>query len=156
MMRTGFRSGYWIVEWADDFDPNLADLVPRFPEMVCGHRVAIASCDSGPFEPTQAEYAKGWIKRNEVAVSPIVEVVTELPTPGFDEWYVYAGEAPEEHHRAFVNRWGFAPLDELDPEAQNFWGQVEKFRPLHVLGAGTPTMFFATQDEAMFRKISGV
>ncbi len=153
MMRTGFRSGYWVVEWADGFDPNLADLVPRFPEMVRGHRVAIASCDSGPFEPTQAGYAKGWVKRNELALSPVVEAVPDLPTPGFDEWYVYAGEAPEEHHKSFVNQWGFAPLDEWNPETQDFWAQVEKFRPLHVVGAGTPTLFFATQDEAIFRKV---
>jgi len=156
MMRTGFRSGYWVVEWADDFDPNLADLVHRFPEMICGHRVAIASCDSGPFEPTQTEYAKGWIRKNEVAVSPVISEASDLPTPGFDEWYVYAGEAPDQKHRSFVNRWGFAPLDELNPEIQDFWGQVEKFQPLHVIGAGAPTMFLATQDEAIFRKISSV
>ena len=155
-MRTGFRSGYLVVEWADEFDPNLADLLPRFPEIVCGYRVAIASCDSGPFEPTQAEYAKGWVKRNEVAVSPIVVDASELPTPGFDEWYVYVGDAPEAHHRSFVNRWGFAPLDESNPEVQDFWGQVERFQPLHVVCAGTPTMFFATRDEAIFRKVSSV
>ena len=156
MMRTGFRSGYWVVEWADEFDPNLANLLPRFPEIVCGYRVAIASCDSGPFEPTQAEYAKGWVKRNEVAVSPTVVEASELPTPGFDEWYVYVGDAPEAHHKSFVNRWGFAPLDESNPEFQDFWGQVERFQPLHVVGAGTPTMFFATRDEAIFRKVSSV
>ena len=55
-----------------------------------------------------------------------------------------------------MNRWGFAPLDELNPEVQDFWGQVKKFQPLHVVGAGTPTMFFATQDEAIFKKVSNV
>jgi hypothetical protein len=156
MMRTGFRSGYWVVEWADEFDPNLADLVIRFPEMVRGNRVAISSYDSGPFEPTQAEYANGWVKKNDVAISPIIDDASDLPTPGFDEWYVYVGEVPEESLRSFVNRWGFAPLNESNEECQDFWGQVEKCQPLHVIGAGTPTMFFATQDEAMFRKISGV
>lgn len=153
MMRTGFRSGYWIAEWSGNSDPNLADLVSVFPAIVLGHRVAIASWDSGPFEPTQAEYAKGWGKRNEVAISPIVNEASELSTPGFDEWYVYAGEVPEVHHRAFVNRLGFAPLDQLHPESQDFWAQVETLQPLHVVGAGTPTMFFATQDEALFRKV---
>ena len=156
MLRTGFRSGYWVVEWVDEFDPNLAHLLPRCPDLVCGHRVAIASCDSGPFEPTQAEYAKGWVVRNNVALSSIIVEASELPTPGFDEWYVYAGEAPEEHHRSFVNRWGFAPLDETIPEFHDFWGQVEKFQPLHVVGAGTPTMFLATRDEAIFRKVCSV
>lgn len=156
MMRTGFRSGYWVVGWADEFDPNMANLLPRFPEMVRGHRVAIASCDSGLFEPTQAEYAKGWVKGNEVAVSPIVVEASELPTPGFDEWYVYAGEAQKAHHRSFVNRWGFAPLDESNAVYQDFGDQVEKLQPLHVVGADTPTMFFVTRDEAIFRKVSSV
>jgi hypothetical protein len=69
---------------------------------------------------------------------------------------VYPGEVPDEHHRLFVNRYGFAPLDELNSETQDFWDQVETLRPLHVVGAGTPTMFFAAQDEAIFRKVSGV
>jgi hypothetical protein len=155
MMRTGFRSAYWVVEWQYEFDPSLADLLSRFPEMVRGHRIAIASCDSGVFEPTQAEYVKGWVKRNEVAVSPIVVEISELPTPGFDEWYVYAGEAPGEHHRSFVNRLGFAPLNESNREFQDFWTQVETFQPLHVIGAGSPTMFFVTRDEVIFRKITG-
>lgn len=88
-----------------------------------------------------------------MAVSPIVVAASDLPTPGFDEWYVYAGETPEAHHRSFVNRWGFAPLDELHPETQDFWSQIEKFRPLHVIGAGMPTMFFATQNEELFRTV---
>ncbi|MES2508843.1 MAG: hypothetical protein V4625_02895 [Pseudomonadota bacterium] len=137
----------------DDFDPNLADLLDRFPEIVRGHRVAIASCDSGAFEPTQVEYAKGWIKAAKLAISPVVDVVSDLPMPGFDEWYVYSGEVPDAHHQTFINRWGFAPLDEVNPETKVFWMQVVQFRPLHVVGAGT-TMFFATQDQEFFRKIS--
>jgi hypothetical protein len=154
VMRTGFRSGYWVVEWSDEFDPNLTDVVARFPEILQGHRVAIASCDSGPYEPTQVEYERGWIKKGQVAVSLVVDVVSALPMPGFDEWYVYPGEVPDGHHRSFVNCWGFAPLDDRNSAAQDFWSQVERFRPLHVVGAGTPTIFFATQDEAIFRMVS--
>lgn len=155
-MRTGTRSGYWVVEWADGFDPSLADLVPRFPEMVVGHRIAIASCDSGPFVPTPTELKEGWSMRNEVAVSPVLRDTSALPMPGFDEWYVYDLEASTDKLRSFVNRLGFAPLDEGNFETQDFWTQVERLRPLHVLGAGTPTMFFATRDEAIFRRVSSV
>ncbi len=156
MIRTGFRSGYWVVEWSDEFDPSLTDLLHRFPEMVRGYRVVIASCDSGPFEPTPADYAEGWVKRGEIVVSPIIDKVSALPTPGFDEWYVYAGNAPDEPHLSFVNRWGFAPLDKLNLEIQDFWAQVERFQPLHIIGAGTPTMFFVTKDESVFQKASSV
>lgn len=156
MMRTGSRSGYWVVEWADGFDPSLADLVPRFPEMVVGHRIAIASCDSGPFVPTPAELKKGWSTRNEVAISPVLHDTSDLPMPGFDEWYVYDLEALTDQLRSFVNRLGFAPLDDENSETQDFWAQVERLRPLHVLGAGTPSMFFATRDEELFKRVCSV
>lgn len=156
MMRTGSRSGYWVVEWADGFDPSLADLMLQFPEAVIGHRIAIASCDSGPFSPSQPEMEKGWTTHNALAVSPCVQSAAELPTPGFDEWYVYDVEAPSDHHKSFVNRFGFSPLDAESEDTKDFWAQVEHFRPLHVLGAGTPTMFFATQDEAMYRRMTNV
>lgn len=155
-MRTGSKSGYWVVEWADGFDPSLADLVPRFPEIVVGHRIAIASCDSGPFLPTRDELDEGWTMRNEVAISPILHDTSHLPMPGFDEWYVYDHEASMEDLRSFVNWLGFAPLNDENSETQDFWAQVERFRPLHVLGAGTPTMFFATRDEAVFRRVCNV
>jgi hypothetical protein len=154
MMRTGFKSGYWVVEWADEFDPNLADFVPRLPEIVQGRRVAIAACDSGPFEPTQTEYDMGWLKKNGLAISPVIEVATVLPMPGFDEWYVYDGKVPDVKHECFVNRFGFAPLDAVELETQAFWAQVERLQPLHVIGAGTPCMFFVTKDEVIFRKVS--
>lgn len=156
MMRTGYRSGYWVVEWADGFDPSLEDLVPRFPEIVLGHRIAIASCDSGSFAPSPDEIERGWSSHNKVAISPALENTSDLPMPGFDEWYVYEHEVPNSPFRAFVNRWGFAPLDEENSETQEFWAQIERASPLHVLGAGTPTMFLVTRDEAIFRRVSSV
>lgn len=152
-MRMGFCSDYWVIEWADGFDPNLRDLVPHFPEMVLGHRVVIASCDSGSFRPDQDELAQGWSWQDEVAVSPCVRDVSDLPMPGFDEWYVFDAEISGGRYRSFVNRYGFAPLNEMDPETHSFWEQVARFRPLHVIGAGTPTMFFVTRDEAIFRRV---
>lgn len=156
MIRTGSRFGYWVVEWADGFDPSLADLMLQFSEAVIGNRIAIASCDSGPFLPNDAETKNGWTIHNALAISPRIQSVAELPTPGFDEWYVYDLDVPFDHHNSFVNRFGFSPLDTEGGDAEKFWVQVENFRPLHVLGAGTPTMFFATRDEAMFMKITNV
>ncbi len=154
MMRTGFKLGYWVIEWADGFDPDLTDFVPKYPEIVQGCHVVIASFDSGPLEPTQSEYDLGWQKKNGQAISPRIEVATELPWAGFDEWYLYDGEVPDTKHEFFVNRIGFVPLDVFELETQAFWVQVERLQPLHVVGAGTPTMFFCTRDEVIFRKVS--
>lgn len=152
-MRTGHKFGYWVIEWSDHFDPDLWDFVPHFPEIVLGHRVAITSFDSRPLEPTQDEYATGWSKQESVAISPTVQDAEELPTAGFDEWYVYETDVPDTPTQSFVNQFGFAPLNEQSPETQKFWTQVVKCQPLHVIGAGTPTMFFATKDHAIFQKV---
>nr|WP_315487100.1 hypothetical protein [uncultured Undibacterium sp.] len=155
-MRTGSRFNYWVVEWADGFDPSLSDLMLQFPQTVVGNRVAIASCDSGPFLPSQAELKKGWTTRNGLAVSPCVQIASELPTPGFDEWYVYNSEVPSDQHKSFVNQFGFSPLDVESQDTKDFWAQVVLYQPLHVLGAGTPTMFVVTQDEALYRRMTSV
>jgi hypothetical protein len=153
-MRTGSRAGYWIVEWTEDWDPSLKDLIDRFPEIVVGRYVAIASCDSGPYRPTDADIKTGWEDQHGITISQRISKVSQLPMPGFDEWYVYDNSGALGHCRSFVNHFGFAPLDASSGLANAFWAQVEACRPLHVLGAGTPTMFFVTRDEALFKRVT--
>jgi hypothetical protein len=94
----------------------------------------------------------GWSVQGDQAASPPVQAASEIPAVGFDEWYVYDGDVPHEHHKAFVNRLGFSPLDPTCLEANEFWEQVKRFRPLHVLGAGTPTMFLVTRNEQTYAR----
>ena len=66
-------------------------------------------------------------------LSPKIVRVSDLPTPGFDEWYV-CKESPRPYcYRSSVNHFGFAPLP--PGQATVFWDQVEAALPLHVLGA---------------------
>jgi hypothetical protein len=150
-MRTGRRSGYWVVEWSDGCDANLADLVPFCPSVVLGQHVAIASCDSGHYRPTIEEIADGWLTMGGVGVSPKVKTVSSLPMPHFDEWYVYDRNFNLGYHRAFVNRLEFGPLNENDPETETFWAQIELLQPNHVVGAGAPVLFLVTRDEMIYR-----
>ena len=152
MINKGTKAGYWVIAWADGFDPSLDDLLPHLPETVVGRRILIASFDSGQFVPTQGELDSGWSLQGNQAVSPPVQSASDLPAVGFDEWYVYEGDVPREHHKAFVNRLGFSPLDPACMEANQFWEQVKRFQPLHVLGAGTPTMFLVTRDEQTYAR----
>jgi hypothetical protein len=147
MITLGRQGEYWGIAWADGFDPSLHDLLPLVPETVLGRRVLIASFDSGQLTPTQEELDEGWAMQGQQAVSPLIRSVTALPVAGFDEWYVYEGKVPSEEHKSFVNRFGFSPLDPGCAEANEFWEQVKRFRPLHVLGAGTPTIFLVTRDQ---------
>ncbi|CAE6824552.1 hypothetical protein [Paraburkholderia haematera] len=148
--RTGERAGYRIVEWNDGTDGAIEDLVLCYPELVLGRYVAIASCDSGPYAPTDEEFTAGWSKIGALAVSPLVKVISQLPMPGFDEWYVYDRLLKLEPHANFVNRLGFSPLNVDDTYTEEFWRQVIKLEPLHVLGSGTPGLFLVTRDKTLF------
>ena len=150
IMRTSERTGYRIVEWSDGTDGDLKNLVLSCPELVLGRRVAIASCDSGPYRPTNEELAAGWSSTGGLAVSPIVKGVSQLPMPGYDEWYVYDTPIRFEPHANFVNRLGFSALNIDDEYTDAFWRQVVKLASLHVLGSGTPGLFLATRDHALF------
>ena len=154
-MLTAQRSGYWIIQWSSDWDPSLSALVEVVPEIVLEKVVAITSCDSGQYTPLPKEIAEGWHLRGTTAVSPPVVSPSVLPTPGFDEWYVY-DVAPEAYpDRNFVNRFGFSPLAQNSDDADAFWRQVAATGPLHALGAGTPNMYFITRNRDAFERLLG-
>lgn len=155
-MRTGFQSDYWVVEWTEGRDPSLKDLIDRFPEIVVGRYAVIVCSDSGSYRPTDAEIKAGWHGQHGMAISPQISEASQLPMPGFDEWYVYDNFGAIGHCRAFVNHFGFAPLDASNDLTNAFWSQVEACQPLHVLGAGTPTMFFLTRVEALFKMVTSL
>jgi len=156
MVKTGKNAGYWAVTWAGGFDPSLDDLLAHVPEAVVGRRVLVASFDSGDLAPTRQDLDDGWSVQGTQAVSPPVQAASDIPAVGFDEWYVYDGEVPPERHAAFVNRFGFSPLDPDCPEANEFWEQVQRLQPLHVLGAGTPFMFLVTRDEQIYARAAAI
>lgn len=151
-MLTGTRSGYWVVQWSHDWDPSLTDLLEQLPDLVLGRYVSIASCDSGPYRPTDNELQNGWEVTADTATSSRIGSVSDLPVSGFDEWYVHERRPSPYSYQSFVNAFGFSPLTASEDTLNQFWAQVEATRPLHVLGAGTPTMFIVTRDENSFKR----
>jgi hypothetical protein len=152
-MKTGSRSGYWVVQWSEDWDPSLLGVLEAVPELMLNRRVAITSCDSGPYRPTEEEYAMGWTYSTEIALSSPIESILQLPAPGFDEWYVYDREPLIIPNFSFVNYYDFSPLDSSADTSKKFWDQVESVKPLHVLGDGASNMFVITRDLDMFEKL---
>jgi hypothetical protein len=148
----GERWGHWAIEWSAAWDPSLTDLLKLAPELVLGKQVAITSCDSGPYVPTKEELKSGWIRCETTAISREIAHFTELPAPGFDEWYVYDSAPLNCPKRNHVNRYCFSVFDE-SIETETFWKQVSESEPLHVLGAGTPNMFFVTRDLDSFERL---
>jgi len=152
-MQTHCLHGYHVITWTDGFDQSLASLITDCPELVLGKRIAIVACDGGPYQPDQAEMAKGWTMQGGLVISPSVQSIADLPTPGFDEWYVYEDEIPHEQLVASVNHYRFSVLDEQSEQAQVFWSQVRHFQPLHVLGAGGGYMFALSRSEHIHRQL---
>lgn len=154
-MMYGERGGYWAIEWSKAWDPSLTDLLELAPELVVGKQVAITSCDSGPYVPSEEELKSGWSRRETTAISREIEQFTELPAPGFDEWYVYDSAPLDCPKRNHVNRYGFSVFDK-GIETESFWEQIRKSDPLHILGAGTPNMFFVTRDRDSFERVKSL
>jgi hypothetical protein len=151
-MEKSERDGYWIIQWSDGWDPSLADILQSVPELVCGKRIAITSCDSGPYVPTSDEITMGWRFTGVTAISIEITQPAELPMPGFDEWYVFDSAPQNLPTCNYVNRFGFSVLDESDGTT-SFWEQIAKTQPLHALGAGAPNMFFLTRDLKAFELV---
>ena len=146
------RYGYWAIQWSAAWDPSLADLIKVAPELVLGKRVAITACDSGPYVPSQDEMRMGWSAVKTTAISNEIVRPAELPAPGFDEWYVFDSMPQIIPKRNHVNLYGFSVLGD-GHETGSFWEQVTSTQPLHVLGAGTPNMFFVTRDRESFQRV---
>lgn len=142
-----------MIQWSYDWDPSLVDLLNAVPEIVLGKRVAITSCDSGPYSPSPEAVTAGWKSDEGVSLSPPVNAIADLPTPGFDEWYVFDVVPTIYPRQNFVNRYGFSPLAMDNEETKMFWSQIEEAQPVHVLGAGTPNMFFVTRDHPTFEHV---
>jgi len=149
------RYGYWAIQWSAAWDPSLAGVIRVAPELVLAKRVALTACDSGPYLPSQDEIRDGWSLVDNIAISTAVTRSAELPTPGFDEWYVFDSMPQRIPKRKHVDLYGFSVLDDGDA-AESFWEQVRDTQPLHVLGAGTPNMFFVTRDRGSFQRIQGL
>jgi len=153
-IRVGYRAGYWVAEWEGGTDAWMGELTQRCPQLVIGRYIVVASCDSGPYTPTSDKVGAGWRRFGALAYSPKVQSVIEFPTPGFDEWYVYDRNQEFVPHENFVNTWGFSVLSSERERTKAFWDQVIRLEPLHVLGAGSPTLFLVTRDEVLFRAMT--
>lgn len=143
------RFGYWAIQWSTDWSPSLTGLFELVPELVLGKRVAITSCDSGSYSPSEDELRDGWRVVRTIALSREITLTAELPEAGFDEWYIFDSVPKIVPILNHVNQFDFSVLDESDAN-ESFWEQVSKTQPLHVLGAGASNRFFVTRDRMSF------
>jgi len=164
MLTSGAQAGYeWLVS-DEEFD-----LLQLCPELVVGKYLAITSIDSGSLVPDEEHMAAGWQNRRNIAYSPKIQRVAEIPCAGWDEWYIFDKpvddlgtshleenifEVPREqgHVSVFVN-YGFA----LHPPerahlASLFWPQIERIRPESYI-ADNDYLTFVSANRTLFARV---
>lgn len=164
MIVFGSKGSYeWLVTDQD------CDLLKICPEIVIGKFIAISSFDSGSLLLSEEEKASGWESRNNLAYSPRVKEVNDLPRDGYDEWYVFREpfdlgishlaenvfEVPQGqgHLSVFVNYGGFSLSDpKMNDLAELFWQQMECVRPESYIADGV-LLNFACSNRDLFAAI---
>jgi hypothetical protein len=144
------------------------DLLQICPEVVLGKYVAVTSFDSGALTLNEMEKAAGWKSHANIAYSPKVQAIENLPRAGWDEWYVFSNpaelgsshleenifEVPEGpgHIGVFVNYRFALHLADLNDLARLFWRQVERIRPESYI-ADNDYLNFVSADETLFAAV---
>lgn len=150
-MYTGRHGDY---RWLASAELAFWDLLEAYPACVAGRYVAVMSLDSGPLALSPEESAAGWRRVGDVAYSPRVGSPAELPTAGYDEWYVF-DEPPEPFEVAdtFVNYAAFTLRDEAERQTRaRFWAELARLRPRTYLSDGG-TLIVVTRDPTDFAAI---
>lgn len=151
-LHTGTRAGYSALDWNNGCDVNLGDIIHQLPQLVLGRYVAIAWSDSGPYDLSAAEISSGWQRVGDLAISPMITNVGQLPTPGFDEWYVFERLPDRARLAKFSSAIAFAPFGESN-KVYEFWSQIDDLQPTHALLGACPSLLMITQDVAMYERV---
>ncbi len=143
-------NNYTVYEWKDESDSfHIEELLSLYPSIVEGMFLVISSWDSGTYQPTEKEFADGWQLHSKLAHSPRVEQWSSLPFEVYDEWYIFDHPVNINDLEPLVNYLGFSPIKyDWQEKRELFWNQVEKYRPIHVIGDGKH-LFLVTRDDKL-------
>lgn len=154
-LHAGTHAGYSTLAWNNGRDINLGDVIRQVPELVLGRYVAIAWSDSGPYNISAAEIARGWQRLGDLAISPMITDIAQLPTPGFDEWYVFECLPDRARLSRFSSAIAFQPFTECD-KVNGFWSQIEDMQPVHALLGACPGLLLITRDASIYERVLAI
>jgi hypothetical protein len=150
---SGTHNGYYWIEWVNG---NIGTLLTEAPELFIAHYLVNTSLDSRTIKIGGEYFKKGWRNFGELAISPPIMDVDEIPSDQFDEWYIlksppvlnlYAG------CEVFVNYAGFSLHSIQFKETQTrFWNQIDKILPDAYVSEGD-NLIFVTQEKKVIEKI---
>jgi hypothetical protein len=151
-METGQRGNYF---WLDDASLFIGDLLRLIPEVVVGKYLIVTSFDSGPLRLENADFQRGWLQHDELAINPSVMSTGDMPYDEWDEWYVFRKPPLLEDFAVFVNYGSFCLQDpaQLFAEGESsellnltrdlqrsFWDQLELKAPESYVACGNRLM----------------
>ena len=144
------------------------DLLQLCPEVVLGKYIAVTSIDSGPLVPTDEETAAGWETRGNIAYSPKVQHIKDLPRAGWDECYIFnettdlgashleenVFEVPPQqgHVSVFVNYCFALHQSDWKDLATLFWQQMALIRPESYV-ADNHYLNFVSMNKTLFASV---
>lgn len=125
-----------------------------------GKRLCVTSFDSGPLRPNREELAAGWSLVDDIACSPPMTPGFDVPSGGFDEWYVLE-DVPVRWttEEAFVNYYGFTLSTSLESPAysegrsrndwlptmqERFWRNLDVLEPIIYISSGSSDIVVST------------
>lgn len=161
-------SAHGIYEWLTTED-EFGRLLRRCPEVVLHKYVAVTSIDSGFLNISDAQKRVGWHSHLNIAYSPLIQTVDELPRAGFDEWYIFNEpvilgqgcrgnifEAALQPGRVevFVNYFGCLLHDtEMRSLADLFWKQIDWIQPESYISDGNTCLTFVSRNKTLFASV---
>ena len=146
------RNGYNAFDWINRSELFLLPtLWQQFPVLVLGKYLVNTSFDSGFLTLSPAEREEGWHMVGNLAHSPRIERLDQIPHDQFDEWLAFDDPTRVDNFETLVNHYGFTPVD-WDWDQQRWWDQLSRLNPLHVLGEND-NLYLVTRDESIVQQI---
>jgi hypothetical protein len=153
MKFTGRFEQYFWVEWISR-SAFLNDFLNAYPQIVLDKYLVNSSFDSGSLSLTPEELEQGWQKYNELALSPRIKNISDIPGNGYDEWYIFEMPNQFDNYEVFVNYGGFSLYDSDFAEIhKRFWWQLPLIKPTSYLAEGD-NLIFVTKDNSLFEQVS--
>ena len=145
-MERGYRNEYnWFQLSEANF--NIDDFRRKFESYLLGKYICVTTFDSGPLTISPQEKKEGWKTLHGIAISPGLKSNTNIPTAGFDEWYIF-DSVPMKLviEEKFVNYFNL-DLSEDSDDVTRFWTEVEKHKPYIYLSDGTRLTIVSSDNE---------
>lgn len=135
---------FWI-----EIDSNLYDidsLLKSHSEFIINNYVAISCFDSGNIVWSDDELADGYKYYGSIPFTKKISNPWEIPSAGYDEWYLF--EEPREFQlsQTFINYSGFSLHNDPSNMLDQFWTQLNSANPVKFI-AQNGHFIFITQIE---------